>query len=66
MALQIVSPSVEQGLTVKTPRAQTVQLIIPFPGQMTPGGQGKVQLVIDPERDQLLGGQKRWDENVGQ
>jgi len=62
--LQMVSPRAEQGLTVKTPAGQTLQLIFPFPGHTTPVGQGRVQLV-EPGRDHVLGGQKLCWEGVG-
>ena len=55
----MVSPSAEQGLTVNTPGAQTVQLIFPFPGQITPLGQGRVQPDVEPGSDHVLGGAEK-------
>ena len=59
VVLQMVSPIAEHFLTVKTPGAQTVQLILPFPGHITPVGQGKSQVPVVPGLDQVLGGQNR-------
>jgi len=42
----MVSPLVEHTFTVKTPGAHIVHSILPLPGQITPVGQGKSQLVV--------------------